>query len=63
MAKQTRPTIQVLCDENTQFNIGSDVIRAKDLTLEQATLVDTQHPGRYVKIVNEKVAETEAKSE
>ena len=52
-SKPTR-TVQVLCDENMVFGIGSDTIRAADLTLEQAELVAAQHPGQYVAIIEKK---------
>ncbi|GAB3803020.1 hypothetical protein GCM10028819_32280 [Spirosoma humi] len=54
MATKPTRTVQVLCDENTQFGIGSDTIRVGDLTLEQAELVATQHPGQYVAIIEKK---------
>lgn len=42
---------KVLCDPDTFINIGDQLIPVGQLSLEQAELVATQHPGRYVEIV------------
>ena len=48
--------VKVLCDPSVFMLIGNRSIPVGQLTVEQAELVAAQHPGRYVEVVEKKVA-------